>query len=102
MTPQPHRSVATRTLRDKPDLNQLKRQAKELLKAFQAGDRATVEEVNKHYRDADASKFALHDAQLVIARAYGFESWLRLVKRVDPNYRSKRSQRMVQPTAMAA
>jgi len=30
------------------------------------------------YHDADADTFALHDAQLVIARAYGFESWPKL------------------------
>jgi hypothetical protein len=38
---------------------------------------------SKHYRDARAETFALHDAQLVIARAYGFESWPRLKAHVD-------------------
>ena len=51
--------------RDRPDLAQLKRQAKELLKAFVAGDAAAVAEVNAHYQRADAARFALHDAQLV-------------------------------------
>ena len=40
-------------------------------------------EVNAHYRAADASKFALHDAQLVVARSYGFESWPKLKAYVD-------------------
>ena len=44
---------------------------------------AAIAEVNAHYRAADASKFALHDAQLVIARSYGFESWPKLKAYVD-------------------
>ena len=73
----------TRTLRDKPDLAQLKRQAKELLQAFAAGAADAVAEVNAHYRGADPATFALHDAQLVLARAHGFESWPRLKAFVD-------------------
>ena len=69
--------------RDAPDLDQLKRQAKELLDAFRAGDADAVAEVNAHYRDADRATFALHDAQLVLARAYGFESWPKLKAFVD-------------------
>jgi ankyrin repeat protein len=67
-----------RTLSKRPDLDQLKRQAKELLEAFIAGDAEAVAEVTAHYRDADATKFALHDAQLVLARSYGFDSWPKL------------------------
>lgn len=77
------KSLPTRALREHPDLAQLKRQAKELLKAFTAGDAEAVAEINAHYRDADAATFALHDAQLVLARAYGFESWPRLKAYVD-------------------
>ena len=73
----------TRTLRKHPDIEQLKRQAKELLAAFLAGDRAAVGEVNQLYRGADPATFALHDAQLVLARAYGFESWPKLKAYVD-------------------
>ncbi len=76
-------SVPTRTLREQPDLDQLKRQAKELLQAFKGGDAAAVVEVSAHYHGADPATFALHDAQLVIARAYGFESWPKLKAFVD-------------------
>jgi len=76
-------NVPTRRMREHPDLEQLKRQAKELLRAFAAGDAETVAEVHAHYRAADPSKFALHDAQLVIARSYGFESWTKLKAYVD-------------------
>ncbi len=77
------KSLPTRTLRENPDLDQLKRQAKELLNGFLAGQPDAVVEVNTHYHDASASNFALHDAQLVIARAYGFESWPKLKGYVD-------------------
>jgi ankyrin repeat protein len=70
-------------MREHPDLGQLKRQAKELLRGFVASEAAAVAEVNEHYRVADTSKFALHDSQLVIARSYGFESWPKLKAYVD-------------------
>ena len=72
------RSLPTRTLSDRPDLDQLKRQAKELLDRFRAGDPEAITEVTDHYHDAKNATFALHDAQLVIARAYGFEIWPKL------------------------
>ncbi len=60
-------------LREHPDLDQLKRQAKELLDAFTSGAPDAVREVNAHYHAADRTRFALHDAQLVLARAYGLD-----------------------------
>jgi ankyrin repeat protein len=56
----------------------LKRQARELLRGFTAGDPEPTAEVRAHFHAADPSTFALHDAQLVIARAYGFQSWPKL------------------------
>ena len=76
-------SLPTRTLASHPDLAQLKRQAKELLKDFAAGNAAAVAEIAAHYRGADAKDFALSDAQLVLARAYGFRSWPLLKAFVD-------------------
>ena len=73
----------TRTLRDKPDLAQLKRQAKELLQAFAAGGTDAASEVHAHYQGANPESFALHDAQLVLARSYGFDSWPKLKAFVD-------------------
>jgi ankyrin repeat protein len=72
------RPVPTRTLPDRPNLDQLKRQAKELLAAFQHGNASAAKEVHAHYRGADQAGFALHDAQLVFARAHGFDSWPKL------------------------
>lgn len=73
----------TRRLRGQPDLDQLRRQAKELLRAFVAGNADAVAEVAGHYRNADPATFALHDAQLVLARSYGFDSWPKLKAYVD-------------------
>ncbi len=49
----------TRALQERPNLDQLKRQAKELLRTFLAGEAEAAAEVNAHYRDADRSRFAL-------------------------------------------
>ncbi|HEV3081227.1 MAG TPA: hypothetical protein VGY66_15715, partial [Gemmataceae bacterium] len=59
----------------RPDFNQFKRQAKELLKAYRAGDANAVAEVQRHEQAPDPTAFALHDAQRVLARSYGFTSW---------------------------
>ena len=75
--------LATRRMQEHPDLEQLKRQAKELLRRFISGHADAAAEVNAHYHPASPSKFALQDAQLVIARSYGFESWPKLKAYVD-------------------
>ena len=43
------RLLPTRTLPDSPNLDQLKRQAKELLTAFRNGNAIAVKEVRAHY-----------------------------------------------------
>jgi ankyrin repeat protein len=73
----------TRSLPDKPSLAQLRKQAKELLKAYRAGAEAAVAEVQRFERKPDPTQFALADAQRVLARAYGFASWTKLKERVD-------------------
>jgi len=84
---QPYRSTPTRKLPGKPNLNQLKKQAKDLLKAFQAGEATAIAEVRAHYRGpisaAEGERLQLSDAQLVLARAYGFDSWAKLKAFVD-------------------
>jgi ankyrin repeat protein len=75
--------LPTRKLPERPDLGQLKRQAKELLDAYRGGKSEASAEVNRFYRDADTAAFALHDAQLVIARCYGYDSWPKLKAFVD-------------------
>jgi hypothetical protein len=45
--------VPTRVMREHPDLDQLKRQAKELLEAFRDGDTVASAEVGSHFEGAD-------------------------------------------------
>ncbi len=73
----------TRHLTDQPSLEQLRKQAKELLQEFRAGAPGAMAEVNLFERNPDLEKFALSDAQRVLARAYGFASWPKLKAFVD-------------------
>ncbi len=61
-----------------PNFDQFKRQAKELLKSYRAGDANAVAEVKRHEQAPDPPAFALQDAQRVLARSYGFSSWQKL------------------------
>jgi hypothetical protein len=70
-------------MRDNPDIDQLKRQARELLEAYRAQSPDAVIEVASQHRSATPETFALHDAQFVLARSYGFESWPKLKVGVD-------------------
>lgn len=66
------------TLPPHPDLAQLKRRAKDLLRAAQAGDADAVDRIR-----AVSEATTLAAAQLAIAREYGFASWPRLRDEVD-------------------
>jgi ankyrin repeat protein len=76
-------SASPRRLPEQPNLEQLRKQAKELLQEFRAGVPSAMAEVNQFERNADSNRFALSDAQRVIARAYGFASWPKLKAFVD-------------------
>jgi len=73
----------TRRLPPQPSLEQLRKQAKDLLEHYRAGDPSIVAEVQRFERRPEPAHFALHDAQRVLARAYGFESWPKLKAFVD-------------------
>ena len=62
----------SRSLPDRPSLENLKKQAKSLLKDFQAQDELAVSLVEHHERQIDAANFQLQDAQRVLAKSYGF------------------------------
>ncbi|MYK99816.1 MAG: hypothetical protein F4014_13760 [Gemmatimonadetes bacterium] len=64
-----------RTLPQHPDLDQLKTQARELLKAYRSGDTKAAQSFAAHPRTIDPTAVKLADAQLVLAREYGFSSW---------------------------
>jgi ankyrin repeat protein len=77
------RPVLSRHLPEQPSLEQLRKQAKELLHGFQSGEPGAIAEVNRFERTRGKSSFALSDAQRVLARAYGFASWPKLKAFVD-------------------
>jgi ankyrin repeat protein len=73
----------------RPNLEQLKKQAKALLRAAQERDAEALRRIaalpsfSSHSSDQIASRVALHDAQSVIAREHGFESWGKLREEVE-------------------
>lgn len=75
--------VAPRRLPEQPNLEQLRKQAKELLRGYRSGNSSAVAEVDRFELHANKDRFALNDAQRVIARAYGFASWAKLKAFVD-------------------
>lgn len=76
-------SAPSRSLPAQPSLEQLRKQAKQLLKAYRAGDVAAIAEVERFENQSDPAKSTLADAQRVLARAYGFASWTKLKQHVD-------------------
>ena len=75
--------MPVRSLPVRPDLDQLHRQAKELLHAIHDGDANAIDELREHHpQSIDPSAAKLADAQLVLARSYRASSWTRLVHAV--------------------
>src|SRR6266550_293627 len=99
----------SKSLPSRPNLEQLKHQAKDLLKQFLAGEPVAVDRVREFHPKRLLSRpsatlssaqsggegrgkevpvkgeqsFRLHDAQLVIAREYGFASWPKLKEHIE-------------------
>ena len=77
-------------LPERPNLEQLKKQAKSLLHAAKANDEAAIRRfailpsfAALSAAELAAQGFALHDAQSVIAREHGFPSWNSLREEVE-------------------
>src|SRR5712692_3129021 len=91
----------------RPSLERYKTLAKDLLKAYRSGDAAAMRRIKDHYQlerpltweelratterrlgklsgsEIRSVKFALADAQLLIARSYAFESWAKFAKHIE-------------------
>lgn len=96
-TPRP-----TRSLPAVPSLEQQKKQARELLKGARAGDADALGRVRSHHPRAsalDPAAVALADAQLVLAREYGFPSWPRLKAHIESVLESRRTRVFVREVA---
>ncbi len=78
-----------RALPARVDLAQQKSQAKELLKAFVSADSIAHQRVRALLPDKPT--IVLADAQFVLAREYGFESWSALKRHIDERLAATRA-----------
>ncbi|HUR47631.1 MAG TPA: hypothetical protein VMZ27_17235 [Candidatus Saccharimonadales bacterium] len=83
-------ATVSRGLPQRPHLSVPKREARELLQLFRAQQPEALERVSARHpkfrkgeEAATAPPFKLSDAQLVIAREYGFTTWTQLKERID-------------------
>jgi len=75
--------MPVRRLPVRPDLKQVQRQAKELLRAIRDGEANAIAEFYEHNPNSiDPSAAKLADAQLVLARSHSASSWTRLIHAV--------------------
>ena len=71
--------MSDRRLPVRPNLEQLKHQAKDLLRDIRAGDPAALADWTKFSGGIEPAQAKLADAQLVLARSYEAPNWPRLV-----------------------
>jgi len=84
-------TIPSRRLPDTPNLEHLRKQAKDLHQAHQAGHADAFERIRSRYprlagashAEISATTFSRTSAQLVVAREYGFASWPQLVQAVE-------------------
>lgn len=80
-------SDSTLRLPAHPSLEQLRKQAKELLKDYRVGGVVAIERIHavitRLTDSSPADSLTLADAQFVLAREYGFENWAKLVRHVE-------------------
>jgi len=77
-----------RTLPARPNLEQQKKLAKELLQSFRAGDREAIARMRAEL--PDKAELSLADAQFVLAREYGFANWRELKERIEKQVAAQR------------
>ena len=83
--------MSTPALSPRINLEQSRKQAKDLVKAFKAGDPVALDHIRwdhprfRGLKDAEIlkRKFGLADAQLVIARLHYFDSWPKLLHHIE-------------------
>src|SRR6266699_4861665 len=86
-------ATVSRGLPEKPHIDVPKREARALLKEWRAGLPEALERIGRRhprFQKAQpaaicAGKFLLNDAQVVIAREYGFSNWSELKERINAN-----------------
>jgi len=88
-------AMDTKELPAHPSLEQYKKQAKDLLKSVKSGHPQALQQILERIKkdhprfgnlaavELQGTNLRLADAQLVIAREHGFESWPRFAKHID-------------------
>ena len=89
-----------RSLPPHPDLDQQKKLARELLRAFRAGDAEARARVRA--RLPDKPTIVLADAQFVLAREYGFAGWAELRRHVEASAAETRPPHEARRSALEA
>src|SRR5688500_8510802 len=77
-------SNAKTHLPERPSLQQLRKQAKELLQQLRSGDPSATARLRKYKTTVDDPILA--DAQFALAREYGFESWPKLAHHIQASH----------------
>ena len=75
--------MSDKQLPARPNLEQYKKQSKELLQAHRVAEPDAIHRIQRHHptlhklslSEIPAASFTLTDAQLVLAREHNFESW---------------------------
>src|SRR5580698_2729512 len=87
------------TKEDILNLEQQKKQARELLRAIRSGNAAALSRLRRHHarwaaldESAVRQLVSLHDAQFVLAREQGFASWPKLKAYAEPSSRSRHTR----------
>lgn len=88
------------TLPDRANLEHLKKQAKDLLRLYRAGDSDAISRFGRHLPSAAnrpaneivALSLRLHDAQSCVAREYGFLSWSGLTSYLEARSLARESR----------
>src|SRR5262245_60814954 len=93
----------TSRLPARPSLERLRKQAKELLRDFRAGDVSAAERLSavipRLADPAHSDGVTLADVQFVLALEYGFETWAKLARHVEfinPSDRLRQYERLAQ------
>ena len=78
------RSAYLEPLPSSPSLEMQQKRAKELVRAGWAGEAAALARIRAlHPEPPEPADLKLADAQLVVARGYGFESWAALKRKIE-------------------
>ena len=87
--------MSDRSLPSRPSLASVKKQAKQLLRLHRTEPDRVRQRIRAHHPRPDVFA-ALADAQLVVAREYGFASWRRLSEHIEDLVEGSRSSETAQ------